>query len=182
MTKLNFVLIFLLCQPIPGFAGETSAKCTTPRIVSDTLALTECEQKNQLTLATYRAPSSSSSYATEFDQRSVVVGYGLELKQVKEAAGILSNNGKNYLSRTLLTTPPMTEAIESRNPVKSPKSHGDWVVFYEQIQYGAEGVAQGYVIDCATALKTERGTTIAVAECFPLENRKRFLIMLDQIQ
>ena len=182
MTKLSLVLAFLLYQPAIGYAVKTSAKCTAPRIVSDTLAMTEYAQKNQVTLVTYREPSSFSSYATELDQRSVVVGYGLNLKQVKEAAGVLSNNGKDYLSRTLLTAPPMTEAIESRKPTRSSTNRGPWVVFFEQIQYGAEGGGQGYVIDCGTALKTEEGTAIAVAECFSLENRQRFLNTLDQIQ
>ena len=182
MTKLSLALAFLMYQSAIGFANEASAKCTAPKIVSDTLAITECAQKNQVTLVTYREPSSLSPYATALDQRSVVVGYGPDMKQVKEAAGILSNNGSDYLSRTLLTAPPMAEAVESRKPTSSSTNRGRWVVFFEQIQYGAEGGGQGYVIDCGTALKTVQATAIAVAECFSLEDRQRFLNTLDQIR
>lgn len=182
--KVNrmMVIVLLAITTYAAQANELSTKCTSLALASEELQQTECSTKNGLTVTRYLGPAPVSVYATEFDRRSVTVANGENAKLVREAAGLTSNSHGMSMAQIRLVKPPVEDQIIHRIPAKATQRYLQWTVWTEEIQYGTQGGAPGFVIDCATALRSNRHGATAVAECFPLEERQRFFHTLKAIK
>jgi hypothetical protein len=84
--------------------------------------------------------------------------------------------------RTQLVQPPVAEQVIRRTPDLNVQSHRGWRIFFEHVDYGAQGGEIGYAVDCATAIKTNERDVAAVSECFAIEERYRFLQTLSVVR
>lgn len=145
-------------------AGTVVDRCSnTPFISNSELSQMQCRIVGSVTVETYTTPALLSPYATAFDQRSLTVAYSKDARALKAASGSLT-----------LLRPPMAEQISKKAPI-SKTSYGHWIISSEMIEYGSPGGAPGFVLSCSTAIRSRPTLTLAVAECYPLEQRKRFL-------
>lgn len=141
-----------------------------PSISNSELSQTQCRMVGSVTVETYSTPALLSPYATAFDQRSLTVAYSKDARALKAASGSF-----------LLLRPPMAEQISKKEPM-SKTSYGHWIISSEMIEYGSPGGAPGFVLSCSTAIRSRPTLTLAVAECYPLEQRERFLQALDSVR
>lgn len=141
----------------------------TPSISNSELSQTQCQIIGLVTVETYSASTPLSPYATAFDQRSLTVTYSKDARALKAASGGLP-----------LLRPPMAEQISKKEPM-SKTNYRHWVISSEMIEYGSPGGAAGFVLSCSTAIRFRPILTLAVAECYPLEQRGRFLRTLDSL-
>jgi len=184
MMMSSRLIIFALLAIVTCIsqADGVSTTCSGLALDAEGLQQTECSTKDGLTVVRYHGPAPSSVYATEFDRRAVTVASGVNARIVREAAGITSGARGMSIGRSRLVKPPVEAQIVHRTTAKKTQKHLHWTILVEEMQYGAQGDAPGFVIDCATALRSNRYGTIAVAECFPLEERQRFLRTLRAIK
>jgi hypothetical protein len=179
--RVRFACLSLafLAKPV---LSDGLPECAVSALPSDVLERTECSIQSGVTLSRFIGPVSSSAYGTDFDQRSVAVAQGSDAIAIRAIAGIVSGKRGITLHRNGLGQPPAEDRISRRDIVRQPSKHFQWSVITERIQYGAQGGGLGFVLDCATALRSNSRQTTAVAECFPLEERRRFLQTLDAIR
>jgi hypothetical protein len=163
-------------------AHGMSMVCPGPKLSEVVLQQTSCEERTGLTAIRYSDVGASSAYATAFDRRSVVVLFGHDVHAVKSEAGLPARSSEHSLYCVKLVEPPFADQIESRKAAKRPIRHRTWTVLTERVQYEAQGGAAGFVIDCATAMKSSKGGSVAIAECFALEERQRFFRTLDLVR
>lgn len=142
----------------------------SPSISNSELSQTQCRIIGSVTVETYSTPALLSPYATAFDQRSLTVAYSRDARALKAASGSLP-----------LLRPPMAEQI-SKKASMSKASYGRWVISSEMIEYGSPGGAVGFALSCSTAIRSRPTLTLALAECYPLEQRERFLQTLDSVR
>ena len=163
-------------------ADGTLMTCLGPTLVAEGLQQAECSIQWGLTVERYMDSVPLSAYATEFDRRSVTVVHGANAKAVSDAAGVAGGSRAMDNGRSRLVKPPIEDQIAHRISAKSTQKYLQWTIWMERIQYRAQGGSLGYVIDCATALRSNQHCTTAVAECFPLEEQQRFLRTLDAVK
>lgn len=143
---------------------------STPAISNSEVSQTQCRIVGSVTIETYSTPALLSPYATAFDQRSLTVAYSKDARALKAA------------SRSLpLLRPPMAEQISKKEPM-SKTSYGHWIISSEMIEYGSPAGAPGFILSCSTATRSRPTLTLAVAECYPLEQRERFLRTLNSLR
>lgn len=181
LSRMIVIVLLAIATPVAP-AHEITTTCTGLALAAEGLQQTECSSQNGLTVTRYLGTAPRTVYETEFDRRAVTVANGANAKLVREAAGITSGARGMSIVQSRLVKPPVEDQIVHRTPAKETQRHLHWTVWTEQIQYGAQGGAPGFVIDCATALRSNRHGTTAVAECFPLEERLRFLRTLESIK
>jgi hypothetical protein len=183
MTRFDWLLVTAIfaCAQGAARADGMTAACENPTTSTAGLRTTNCSLERGVSIVRLTGAEPLSPYATEFDKRSVVFATGADSKAVKSAAGI--HEESNVLSKREggLVIPPEFDQIARRSPAKSFK-HGQWIVVSERIQYAAQGGAPGFVVDCATAIRGDKQRTVAVAECFPLEERQRYLRTLESVR
>ena len=172
----------LLTFYLHGVQADGLATCASLVLSFENLTQSECSNQDGLTVFRYLGKTTSSPYATEFDQRSVLVARGLNAKAVRAAAGIDAGPKGMSLNQSRLARPLAEDQIARRSPLKASVRHREWTIMTERVQYAAQGRAPGFVVDCATALRSSQRETTAVAECFPLEERQRFLRTLEAIR
>lgn len=176
-------VIALLAMATHGAqANGTPTTCPGSALVAEELQRIECSRQQGLTVERYVDQVPSSAYATEFDRRAVTVVHGANAKAVRDVAGISSGIRGMSVGHSHLVKPPLEDQIAHRSMTKATQKHLQWTIWTEQIQYGAQGGAPGYLIDCVTALRSNQHCTTAVAECFPFEERQRFLRTLDAVK
>jgi hypothetical protein len=180
LSGLSTALVLAFC--VGSASADGMPDCATPVLVTDLLARSECDSQDGITRSRFLGAAPSSPYATEFDRRSVAVARGHDPKAVSEAAGVILLSRGARLQRTRLTRPPAEDQIARRTAVRATSKYRQWTVMMERVQYSAQGGAPGFVVDCATALSSTARETTAVAECFALEDRQRFLRTLDEIR
>ncbi|MDP9990619.1 hypothetical protein J2W30_000282 [Variovorax boronicumulans] len=152
-----------------------------PAILIDGLSRTTCEIARSVTVEHYSGPKPASPYASELDRREVAIALGKKAESVTTVAGI--RVGPHVVQvQTSLLHPPFVDQIAKRYPTPKARRYKHWVIAYEQIEYGAQGSEQGFPLECATAVHSTTHATKIVAECFPLEERARFLKTLDAVQ
>lgn len=174
-----WLMMALLALPQFSYAERSSDYCSASSLLAHGLKNTRCESTNGLTFIQYEGAKTDSPYTTQFDVRSIAIMIGPDAKSVKAASGFPERAAVGSF-RTQLTSPPFKEQIVSRHPEKKMLKYGEWAYVVEHIQYGAQGSARGYVVDCATAHKAASGHAVAISECFSIEERSRFLQTLSQ--
>lgn len=163
-------------------AGEADTSCSALSLTDEKLEQAECTTLNNVILVKYLGPIPDSPYATEFDRRKISLARSNEAQNVKTIAGIADSVRGMTLERSNLIQPPLENHIANRTLPKTAQKYRNWNIWIEKIQYGAQGGAQGFAIDCATALNITPQGAIAVAECYPLEEQRRFLRTLNKIK
>ena len=145
-------------------------QCSTSAAISNSdLNQTQCRIVGAVTVETYSASALLSPYATAFDQRSLIVAYSKDARALKAASRGLP-----------LPLAPMADQISKKQPM--PKTnYRHWSISSEMIEYGSPGGAPGFVLSCSTAIRSRPALTLAVAECYPLEQRERFLKTLNSL-
>lgn len=172
-------LVFLMRAAI---ADSNLPGCSTPPLaLIDGLSRTACEISRSVTIERYSSPKPASPYASEFDRREVAIALGKKAGSVTAVAGIKA--GANAVQvQTSLLPPPFVDQIAKRYPTPKARRYKHWVIAYEQIEYAAQGTAQGFPLECATAIHSTTQVTKIVAECFPLGERARFSKTLDAVR
>lgn len=178
MGSLPTLLLCLVPHAFATADGKVSVSVDEMRKV----LTVKSRELEGLVVQRYEESQSGNPYATDLDRRVVVVARGERLEALMRAAGIASASGKQSLGKTLLVQPPLEDQVHRRSPSGAARKHKRWQLWSEAVEYGAQGSAQGFTIDCVTAIRNERPYATAVAECFPLEERKRFLLMLERIR
>lgn len=166
----------------PLHADGLPLSCGSPLLEDRALRQIECVDEKGLVVQRYEESSPPTAYATDLDKRTVAVARSEQVEALMQAAGIVSKSRRQALPRTLLLQPPMKDQVHHRAPPRAARKHKQWQLWTEEVQYGAQGGSPGFVIDCVTAIRTEPKYATAVAECFPLEERTRFLSTLDKIK
>jgi len=162
-------------------ADGASSPCDKPTVKSGDLRRVACVEQDDVTIERYSGSPSQSPYATEFDVRSVTVARSASSERIFEAAGV-TRQSKESLPRTRLAQPPLADQVLRRAALTHSTRFRQWALWTEQVEYGAQGGWQGFTMDCVTAIRRRIEQTVAVAECFPVEERQRFLAMLENIQ
>ena len=150
-------------------------------LLDQTLARVSCEERGVGWIEQYRDVAPLSPYATEFDRRNVIVARSADPVFFVEAAGVRGAGRMQSLAQTRLVTPPAVDQLRRRQVTRAVGRHAGWTVYTEHLIYKAQGGARGFVIDCATGLRSGGKYTTGVAECFAVEERPRFLRMLEAI-
>lgn len=162
-----FVALFIHTVHADTVVDQCSS---TPAISNSELSQTQCRIVGAVTVKTYSASALLSPYATAFDQCSVAVAYSKDARALKSALGDVP-----------LLRAPMADQISKKEPM--PKTnYRHWVISSEMIEYGSPGGAPGFVLSCSTAIRSRPTLTLAVAECYPLEQRERFIHTLDSVR
>jgi hypothetical protein len=156
---------FLTCKEAPSLGG---------------MELIECRAEDDVTYFRYGSSEPASPYATEFDRRSIVLLSGLDANKVIGIAGLSTDKRSRFGGK--LIDPPMAGHIKSRDVLKLKRKFAGWMLYGERIQYLSQAGLGGFVIDCVTAKGLKGGQTLVVAECFPLEERDRYLKTLKELR
>lgn len=173
MMKHRLAFGFLLVLFAPQAIADASIVQCAHLPPSQGLSLTQCDREGRVAIARFRNQSLSSPYATEFDNRNVVVG-SAEL-----------DGGESELERSLrakvtkLIGPPQIGAIAKRE--KRITKYGEWSILKEVVQYEMQGGAPGYVMQCMVATAKRRKQLTVVGECLPLEEEDRFLALVSSV-
>lgn len=179
--KIFSCLLLLLVARAALADSDFSACSTPPAILIDELGRTACEFSRSVTIERYSSSKPASLYANDFDRREVVIASGKTVESVRAVAGIRIRPSTRQVQTDLLH-PPFADQIAKRYPLPKASRYGRWVIAYEQIEYGAQGSAQRFPLECATAIRSTTRATEIVAECSPLGERARFSKTLDAIQ
>lgn len=163
----------------PATWADEAPRCGSPILFELSLTRVSCEERGAGSVERYRDSAPLSPYATEFDRRNVVVARSADPVFFIEAAGLGGAGKVRNLTQTRLVTPPAVDQLQRRQVAKAVARHAGWTVYTEHLVYKAQGNARGFVIDCATGIRSGRGKATAVAECFALEERARFLRTLE---
>lgn len=177
-----FLCLSLVLVMHAAIADSTVVGCSnSPAIIIFGLDRVACEVSQSVAIERYSGQKLASPYASEFDQREVVVAWGGKAEFVEAVAGIKSDPGA-IQRQTGLLQPPFADQIVRRYLFKKASRYNQWVIVYEQIEYAAQGAAQKFFLECATAIRSSTQATKVVAECFSLEERRRFLKTLDAVK
>lgn len=138
------------------------------------LRLMECQSKTGGVLAYYAGANKGAEYSTEFDKRRVVIAVArgdAQLKKLVPGAGA---------ERTRLVDPPQPEQIRRRESKRT--THKGWTLYHEVVQYVGPSGGPGFVLECVSASTRDKNQAFAVEECFLLEEKQRFLSVLDYLE
>ncbi|WP_180839059.1 hypothetical protein [Variovorax sp. RO1] len=129
----------------------------------------------------YLGPKPESPYASAFDRRELVVAYAKTLDAVKAVAGI-GTGSRSPQTQSPLLQPPLVDYVVKRLPTSKARHYKKWSISSEKIEYGAQRGAPGFLLECATAIRSTSSRTVVVAECFPFEEKARFAKTLDAVR
>jgi hypothetical protein len=173
MKNMYVFAIFFYFFSLAVGAEELDLQCQNlnPRLK---LQLVKCYWDKNVLVGRYGGTEVLPLYATDFDDRQVVIAQAKKMKKILE----FSFNDVN--GNQILLAPPFEEQILNREKGKS--AYKKWTLYQEIVQYKAQGGEGGYVMQCTTATQQKNKGAIAVSECFSLENRIAFFSLLDAIQ
>jgi hypothetical protein len=177
-TPSFLLLASLALHFLHDATARESEECVALPLMSVGLTPSECVCQGGMKAIRYRGTEPTSPYSTDFDRRRVTILLSKDLHRVEQAAGVADIAEEEA---THLVNPPAEEAIVKRSFEKLPATYQGWSVSSEKIEYGSQGGGIGFTFDCATATLSKSGRSIAVAECFPVEERTRYLKLLDTI-
>ena len=161
--------------------SASSTHCTEHLFKNNALHQISCQEKNGVTIRRFEGIKSNDPYATELDQRVLVIAQSLHADVARKAAGFVRNHeGRWILKRSPLLQPPHDHQVVRRSFSRS-KAFGVWTLSTEHIAYGAQGGALGFPMDCVTAFRTSPLPSTAVVECHSLEEHERFLSTLNDL-
>ncbi|MEY4581319.1 MAG: hypothetical protein RL701_6022, partial [Pseudomonadota bacterium] len=162
MMRLDLsVSLFLLCLCLGSARADATSECAGSVLITDSLTQSECSSQDGITVSQFVGATPSSPYATEFDRRTVAVVRGHDAKSVRQAAGFVNGSRGIALPQSRLARPPAEDQIARRVADRATSRYRKWTVMTEKIQYGAQGGAPGFVLDCATALRSNQRETTA---------------------
>lgn len=177
--KCALALALILGTGHTAFTREVGSECSTPPLVAiNGLKRTGCQNLGSGTVERYLSDKSLSPYASEFDQRDLTVAHGKDLKAVMTAVGIDSRSITSSTGSPLLHL-PMADKVSRVGLNKRNFRYRSWNVSTERIEYGAQGGAPGFQITCAVAVRSTKERAVVFTECFPLEEKNRFIRTLD---
>lgn len=184
MTRSDqvFFCLLLIFMARAAGAAATVLECpTSPAVSIEGISRTACEISRSVVIERYLSPEPTSVYASKLDRREVAIAMGKNAESVASAAG-LTLGPRSIQVQTKLLQPPFADQIARRyvNPMKI--RYKNWMIAYEEIEYGAQGSAPGFPFECATAIQSTLQAKKIVAECFPLEERARFAKTLDAVR
>lgn len=158
------------CKRIAGSLGD--------------LNLSNCVIQDGVLVAKYQKAAPASPFSTEFDKRNFFLALSSDSSVLYKRIGVRSKNRKISLISTLLAMPPEQDQILIRHVIKKEVKFGGWTVFFEEVQYAAQGQVPGYAMKCGTAIRSLalKNEMIAASECFPYRNKELFLETLNNIE
>lgn len=164
-------------------ADGESVICTEPILPGLRLVEARCDVEGGTSAFSFSGPEPTSPYASEFDQRRVVIAKATSKAKLSFSRGFdLDASGRPLSSAgPQLISPPHEDQIVQREHLKKGIKKRGWHIATERIGYGVQGGGGGYVVDCSTATRWHKSYALAVAECYPLEERQRFIKTLDLI-
>lgn len=180
-SKSLFCLLFAVAAHA-ALADGVAVECpTAPVISTDGLDRMGCQASGLVFIEQYLGPKPESPYASAFDRRELVVAYGKTLGAVKAVADIGAGSRRPQTQSPLLQ-PPLVDYVVKRVPASKARNYKKWSISSEKIEYSAQGGAPGFLLECATAIRSTSSRTVVVAECFPLEEKARFAKTLDAVR
>lgn len=172
----------ILVVAATALAGTVSVFAFGPPVSLDGMQKLSQTIAEGVTIIQYREQSTASPYDSDFDVRTVAVLFGRDVGALCEFTGISSQCLGDGARPPLLLEPPYADQIVRRHRSEKVRRHRSWTISRERIRYGTQGFAAGYTIDCAIGYSALHYGTIAVFECFSLENWQRFLKTLDLME
>lgn len=166
-----------------SMADGESAICTEPILPGLHVVEVRCDVEGGVSAFSLSGPEPTSPYASEFDRRRVVIAKATSKDKLRFYRDLDSDSGSRPLSFAglrLLSPPAENQIVQRIHLKKSIKKRG-WHIATERVSYGAQGGAAGYVMDCSTATRWHKTHALTVAECYPLEERQRFVKTLDLV-
>lgn len=184
MTKTSLVALSVMglmthCSINASSQVPHCAESIFPKL---NLRQTSCNEQDGVETRKYSGSEPTSPYATEFDRRQVVIAKSADTAKLQQVVGLKVTGQTLKMPRIQLVTPPFEDQISQRKSMSKPERRNGWVIVTERIQYAAQGGRPGFVMDCSTAVHRRKKDSAAVAECFPLEERDRFLHTLDSVR
>lgn len=176
------ILLALLayCGNGPAKSQNSSPNlCSGISLADSSLTLQKCDSNGNIIYATYKGKESDSPYATEFDEKKLIVAISNNKSDLMNASGFYPESSKLKFDKTKLDVIPSPEQISSRK-VSKPIEKNGWIINREDIQY-FDPKGSGYIISCATALKYQEGNSIAVSECLPYGQLDEFIELLRNL-
>jgi hypothetical protein len=148
------------------------------------LTIASCDSQNDVTTSKYAHITPNSAYATEFDRRELFVASSSNLDSLYQKIGLVRSGQSLNLKSTQLALPPHSDQIASRHVLRKTIRKNSWTIFLEDIQYGSQGGAPGFAIECGTAIqpKPVEGNFVSVSECFSNENKQNFFKTLTDVK
>lgn len=176
MTPLKIYLVaFLFSSHIYASESEVSCQPWPPALLPNSSVTCHIESSIEITSSKVL---STSTYATELDNRILVAARSENKLELLNFSGIKKSNGNYFLIRTKSIPIPYSDYITKREP-QNPEVFGKWVILREIIQYGSQGSTPGYAIKCATAIRNgEDEVATTVSECYPFDEEGRYLDVL----
>jgi hypothetical protein len=178
-------LICVVALAIIGLSSvhaEERVDCPVSAIPLSGMAIAECATQSGVVIFRYRDNAPVEPYSTEFDRRFLAIAVGERVNALYEVAGIKLTPRGLKQKRTVLVQPPVAHQILTRKSTAGVRRHHAWTILSEIVQYAEQGGSPGFVIECATGVRSKKGGSAVVSECFPLESRSRFLRTLDSVR
>lgn len=180
-TLSQLLLAGAVLHPVLVLGEEKPAECgNEPAILMKGLHRAACRVVNSAVVEEYLGEKPSSPYATEFDQRKLIVAYGKKSTPVISAVEINYKNPPIPDDKNLLR-PPAVDEISKIGSMKKKKLK-IWSIWTRQVQYLSQGGRAGYVLLCSTAVGTFNNTIVGLSECLPFEMIDEFNEMLKSIR
>ena len=179
--RVCFCFLLIVIARVASAAAPVLECPTSPAVSIEGISRTVCEVSRSVMIERYLSPEPTSVYASNLDRREVAIATGKNAESVASVAG-LRLGPRAVQVQTKLLQPPFVDQIARRyvNPMKI--RYKNWMIAYEEIEYGAQGSAHGFPFECATAIQSTWQARKIVAECFPLEERARFAKTLDAVR
>ena len=176
------IFIFIFIVTIDIYANENLSACKVRLPNLTDLRQTNCSVNNDVSIIEYQTSKSSSPYATDFDRRLVKIALGTNIYIVRTLTRFNEKKSNFDVTHdnTFIQAPNPDQIDEEKTILQKTKFQG-WSLKSEQIQYRTQGGAQGFLIDCVTAIKAQGHHVSAVGECFPVEERQKFLQVLKEL-
>ena len=176
----QFLLAGAVLHPVLALCEENPVECRNdPPLFIDGLHRAACRVVNSALVEEYLGDKPNSPYATEFDQRKLIVAYGKKLKPVTFAVEINYKNPSTPNDNFL--RPPAVDEISEIGSVKKRKLK-IWSISTRQVQYLSQGGRGGFVLMCSTAVGTFNNTIVGLSECLPFERVDEFKEVLKSIR
>lgn len=170
----------LLACPTSMAVGDP-AICIEPALPGLHVVEIQCDVAHGRVVFSFSGPEPTSPYASDFDRRRVAIAKATSTRRLKLPGGPGAESHSPRSAGFQLLSPPAQEQIVQREEVKKAVKKSGWHIVTERVSYGAQGGRFGFVMECSTATHWHKTYALAVAECYPLEERQRFVKTLELI-
>ena len=179
----NLLIVAALVFQASANAQSIVNECDHAQKHVNQLTLFECKHVDEVIISTYQEPSITSAYSTEFDQRKLFLASSKNRTELFKKIGLTISRQTISLKSTKLANIPELERVIRRHASNKIEKFESWTIFSEYIWYAEQGNSTGFSLQCDTAIKSLGISKIwlAAAECFPYENKGRFLEALKKI-